>query len=191
MKCLALDQSKSSTGWACWQPGWDKPVVGHVCLGTSYTPRGQVFTKIRSTMIDLWSTVSAYDWVFHEAPIAHRKTQNTSDENRRLALGLVAAIEGVAHELRCKTREYEDRSWRPPFIGQTFNAEIKRAAKAAQRSARDPLKAATKERCRQLGITVTVDDEGDAVGILTYGILSHGVTPPWLSNEVLRPAIGV
>lgn len=193
MKCLGLDQSKGSTGWACWQTGWERPVFGHVCLGTAYTGRGRVFTKLRSTMIDLWSTVTEYDWVFFEAPIAHRKTQNTSDENRRIALGLSGCIEGVAYELGCpenRVFEYEDRSWRPDFIGRIENSEIKAAAKRAQRSARDPLKAAAKERCKQLGMLVKNDDEADAIGMLTYGILSQGITPPWLADEVLRPILG-
>lgn len=192
MKSLGIDQSKSSTGWACWQPGWERPVVGHVCLGTAYTCRGQVFTKLRSTMIELWSTVTEYDWVFHEEAIAHRKQQNTSEENRKLALGLTAYIEGLSYELRCSSSKvigYEERSWRPDFIGRVHNDDIKRAARAAQRSARDPLKAATVERCRQLGIRVANNDEADAVGILTYGILSHGVTPPWIANETLRPML--
>ena len=67
---------------------------------------------------------------------------------------------------------------------------IKRAATRAQKSARDPLKAATMERCRQLGMKPRNDDEADAIGILTYGLLLNGVTPPWIANEVLRPALG-
>lgn len=193
MKCLALDQSKSSTGWACWQTGWEKPVFGHICLGSSYTWNGGVYTKLRSTIFDLWATVTAYEFVFHEAAIAHNLVQGTSTANKVLALGLVAAIEGAADELGLRKQHvfaYESRSWRPDFIGRDVNHDIKAAAKRAEKTARDPLKAAVKERCRQLGIAVTNDDEGDAVGILTYGILGRGLTPPWLEGEVLRPILG-
>lgn len=192
MSYLALDQSKSRTGWSAWQPGWRKPVVGSVQLGSEYTSRGQTFTKLRSTIIELWQTVTKFDHLFFEEPINHMMKGGTSEEAILLSLGMAGCIEGVGYELRCRqVAKFSASSWRPGFCGSDEIQMIKRAAKQAQRSARDPLKAASKERCRQLGIQVSNDDEADSVGLLTYGILISGITPPWLANETLRTPLEI
>lgn len=192
MSYLALDQSKSRTGWAAWQPGWEKPVFGSVQLGSQYTSRGQTFTKLRSTIIDVWSTVTHFEYLFFEEPINHMMKGGTSEEAILLSLGMAGCIEGVGHELRCRrVMKLSSSSWRPGFCGNDEISMIKRAAKAAQRSARDPLKAASMARCQQLGLKPGNDDEADAIGILTYGILSNGETPAWLRGEVLRQPLEV
>lgn len=192
MTFLAIDQSKSRTGWAAWQSGWSKPVIGSVCLGSEYTSRGQVFTKLRSTIIDVWKTVCRFDVLFFEEPINHMMKGGTSENAILLSLGMAGCIEGVGYELRCRrVIKLSASSWRPGFCGSDEVQLIKRAAKRAKESARDPLKAASVERCRQLGLRVSNDDEADAVGILTYGILCEGITPPWLTDEVLRAPIGI
>jgi hypothetical protein len=189
---LAIDQSKARTGWAAWQPGWAAPRLGSVQLGSAYTSRGQTFTKLRSTIIDLWQTVTHFEHLFFEEPINHMMKGGTSEEAILLSLGMAGCIEGVGYELRCRrVMKFSASSWRPGFCGNDEVSLIKRAAKQAQRSARDPLKAASMERCRQLGIKPQNDDEADAVGLLTYGILTSGVTPPWLAQEVLRAPLGV
>jgi hypothetical protein len=190
MSYLAIDQSKSRTGWAAWQPGWEKPRFGSVQLGSEYTSRGQVFTKLRSTIIDLWQTVTHFEYLFFEEPINHMMKKGTSEGAILLSLGMAGCIEGVGYELRCRrVTKLSASSWRPGFCGSDDVQLIKRAAKRAQKSARDPLKAASVERCRQLGIHVQNDDQADAVGILTYGILLDEVTPPWIANEVLREPV--
>jgi hypothetical protein len=188
---LALDQSKSRTGWAAWRPGWEKPVVGSVQLGSQFTSRGQTFTKLRSTIIEVFQTVTRFEYLFFEKPINHMMDGGTSEEAILISLGLTGCIEGVGYELRCRqVISYGASSWRPGFCGAGEVEMIKRAAKRAKQSARDPLKAASMERCRQLGIRVGNDDEADSVGILTYGILSKGETPPWIADEVLRTPLG-
>ena len=104
-----------------------------------------------------------------------------------MLLGLRAVIEGVGYELRCRVRAVPSTNWRTEFCGRDETQMIRRAARQAQKSARDPLKAAVMERCRLLGLSPQNDDEGDAIGILTYAILTNGMTPPWLADETLRP----
>ncbi len=191
MKAIALDQSKASTGWAAWQPGWDFPRYGSEVLGSTYTSDGMVFTKLRSEIIELYSTVTAFEYLFYEEVINHRTHVSSNEKSVLLLTGLRAVIEGVGYELRCRSvKDVPEKIWRRDFCGSGEVQMIKRAAKAAQKSARDPLKAATMERCRQLGMKPKNDNEGDAIGILTYNLLAHGITPPWRANEVLRPPLG-
>lgn len=187
---LALDQSKSCTGWASWSVGQEKPIYGSVCLGTAYTSDGQTFTKLRQTIIDQY-TVQPFDFLFYELPIAQKKFVQTSEANVLMLVGLRAAIVGVGYELRCRrVDEVPEREWRETFTGRDADSAIRRAARQAQRAATDPLKAATMERCRQLGLRPKNDNEGDAIGILTHGILAKGFNPPWIAQEVLRPPLG-
>lgn len=194
MSFLALDPSKSNTGWCRWKRGYNAPRYGSTCLGTSFTSRGMTFKKLRILLIDQY-TVDPFDVIFAEAPIAHLMRKNSSTENARLALGFAATIEETADELgisKDRIFEYDPKSqWQPGFCGRDEDNLIRRAAKAAQKSSRDPIKAAVMERCRIYGFSPSNSDEADAIGIMTYGLLSNGITPPWLANETLRAPLGV
>ena len=133
-----------------------------------------------------------FEYLFYEEVISHRAGINNKDAVTLTLTGLRAVIEGVGYELRCRSvKAMSANSWRTDFCGRGETQMIKREARRAQSSARDPLKAAVMERCRQLGMKPQNDDEGDAIGILTYGLLVNGVTPPWLKDEVLRaPLLG-
>lgn len=198
MTFLALDQSKSRTGWAAWAPGWERPRYGSVQIGSEYTSDRQAFTKLRTTIIDLYSTVTQFEFLIYEEPIAHKQGVTTSEANILTLVGLRAIIEGVGYELRCRSVDMvSEKDWRPPFIGRVENAQAKAEARMLKKqgdkraSARNTLKAMTMERCRLYGFVVRHDDEGDAIGLLTYGILSKGMTPPWIANETLRAPLGV
>lgn len=191
MSFLALDPSKSNTGWAQWKPGRPSPRYGSVCLGTSFTERPQVLTKLRQALIDLYS-VEPFDFVFVESAINLNMGHNTSPDNIRLAERLMGTIEGLCYELRVRRIfEYEPRQWQPGFCGRDEHDLIKRAAKRAQRSARDPIKAAVQERCRLFGLKPRNSDEADAIGILTHGLLSRNITPPWLAQETLQTPLEI
>lgn len=144
-------------------------------------------------MNDVHRAVCKITHVFVEEPINLHKNKNTSLKNIRIAVGLAEHAESFAAAKGAAKRyfEYNVESWRPGFVGKDESALIKRAAKAAQRSATDPLKAAVMERCRILGLTPRNHNEGDAIGLLTYGLLVGGITPPWLADEVLLPPLGL
>lgn len=193
MGYLALDLSKTATGWAAWKPGWEKPVCGTWKLGSPYTTRGQMNGKLHRNMMDVHQTVCRLTHIFVEEPINVHKSSNTSLGNIRISIGLAEHAESFAAAIGAKDRyfEYNVESWRPDFVGRDESVLIKRAAKRAQRSATDPLKAATVARCKILGLSPKNDNEGDALGVLTYGLLQCGITPSWLADEVLRPALGL
>lgn len=194
MGYAAFDLSKSSTGWAVWQPGWDKPRYGHDQLGSEYTSRGGVFAKLHSVMLGIHQALTPIEFLFIEEPINPAQLQGgTTINTLRIASGLAAHAESFGFAMGCRRIiEYNVSSWRPDFIGKFHNDEAKGVARRARKagdkraSARADLKLLTMLRCRQLGLSPRCDDEGDAIGILTYGLLNSGVQPPWLTSEVLR-----
>lgn len=199
---LALDLSKTSTGWAAWSEGWNKPRYGHFQPASEYTHQGQMYTKVRSQIIELFTAVTKFDRVFIEAPMCHKSMFRKKDGKEvqirtkpiiiEETLGILGVTKGVLHELRCRMPvEIAPLSWQKDFCGSDETKLIKREAKMAEQSARDPIKAAVMARCRQLGMRVQVDDESDAIGLLTVGLLRDRITPPWLLDETLRAPLGV
>lgn len=196
MGYCALDLSKTSTGWAVWQEGWKKPRYGHWVLGSEWTTRGGTFAKLHQCMSELYQ-VCPYEFLFIEEPISPAQLQGgTTINTLRIASGLAAHAESFAHAMRVRRiQEVNVSSWRGDFIGRVDNNAAKARARQAKKegdkraSARDELKALTIERCRQLGFSPRKNDEADAIGILTYGLLISGITPPWLAEETLKPLL--
>lgn len=188
MTYLALDLSKRSTGWALWRPGTETPRYGHWVLGSEWTTPGGVFAKLHRNMADLYK-IEPFDKVYYEAPINPAQLQGgTNIDTLLLASGLAAHVQSFGNIKRCRiTKGINISTWRLDFIGRDASRAIKREAKAAQRSARDPLKAATMQRCRDLGLSPSKDDEADAIGILTYAVMLNDITPPWLANPNAKP----
>lgn len=197
MNYLALDLSKSSTGWCWWDGKAARPVFGHWVLGSEYTTNGAVFAKLHANMVDHYS-IMPFDGVFMEEAINPGQLQGaTTIQTIRLAAGLGAHVESFVHAYPCLwLHEVNVSNWRSDFIGKFENDAAKAAARRARKagntraSARDTLKQLTIERCRQLGMAPRKNDEADAIGILTYGLLTRNVTPPWLRDEVLRAPVG-
>ena len=192
---LALDLSKVSTGWAWWDGDTVLPRYGHWQLGSEYTSEGGVFAKLHQNMSDLYR-VCRFEHIFAEEPIHPAQlTGATNIRTIRLCAGLAAHVHSFAHAMGCRSvLEFNVESWRPAFVGRIESDDAKRAARQAKKagdaraSARGALKSLTVGRCRQLGMDPRKDDEADAIGILTHGLLVSGITPPWLSDEVLmRP----
>jgi hypothetical protein len=201
MGFAAFDLSKTSTGWALWQIGWAKPQYGHFQVGSEYTKRGQCCIKLHQELEALHGIVTPFDVIFVEAPINYMMkgknrdgTSKTSAKNIRLTLALAGHLESFAFAVGApEPIEYSPDAWRYGFCGRDEVSLIKREVKDAQRSGRDPLKAAVMARCRVLGLDPKNHDEGDAIGVLTHGLLDSGIQPPWLASEVLRtpPAMPV
>lgn len=197
MKIIALDLSKRSTGWAAWQPGWDAPRFGQWVLGSEYTSDGQTFAKLHQRLSEVRQVVCRFDTVAMETPITPSQLQGfTTIQTIRLAIGLAAHAQSFAYAMGCRpVTEVNVASWRPDFIGkiedQRVKSEVRRKRKAGDKkvSGRDELKYLTMLRCQQLGLSPRTNDEADAIGILTYCLLSNDITPPWLKDEVLRPLL--
>lgn len=185
MKVLALDLSKRSTGWACWNGESERPIYGHWRLGSEFTTDGAVFAKLHSEMNALFR-VQRYDVIYFEEPIHPAQLSgHTNAKTIRLAAGLAAHVESFAYAVCCRRVEAINvQTWRKDFIGRQ---SIPKGGKRGD--ARNLLKELTIERCRQLGFTPQRDDEADAIGILDYALGLNGIVPPWRKDEVLRPML--
>lgn len=197
MTVLAVDQSKSCTGYALFRDGVDRPILGHWKLGSEYTKNGQVFNKLLTCLKEL-RQVEKFDHIFYEEKLNPANLQGfTNIKTINVLAGLQATIELFGYAKKLQTcRGVNVESWRPDFIGRIAQTDAKakarrrRSAGDQRASARSDLKLLTMERSRQLGFNPAVDDEADALGILTYGMQLQGLTPPWIANEVLRPPLG-
>jgi hypothetical protein len=177
MSYLALDQSKSRTGWAYWRPGLDLPVFGHFTLGDEFTPFGKVFAKLHMELSALHSTLG-FESVRYEQPAdTQHFDRKTSFDVPFVLMGIAAHIDSFcAAKAHPDTRPCPIRrcdwvcagTWRRHVIGP-----MKRGTGRMQ------LKDFVEAWCREHGMKPRNDDEADAIGILDYDLFVAGITPPW------------
>lgn len=192
---LSLDLSKTRTGFAYWQPGWEKPHHGGWQLGSEYTTNGGVFAKLHGNLLDL-RQVMPFGTIYYEEPIDPRNLgAQTNIQTLRILSGLAAHTESFAHATGCRVHGINVSTWRKDFVGTALVSDAQAAARAkrklgAKASATDKLKTLTKARCEQLGMAPKSFDEADAIGILDFALDFHEhITPPWRRDEVLRPPL--
>ena len=179
MSYLALDLSKTNTGWAQWRDGWDRPIFGSVKLGTEYTSIGGMCGKLHRELAAIHKATPV-KWGFIEKPLTASQLHGNTNAD---ALFKLAAIAAHAHSFGYAkgwvgqgVTEINITTWRRHFIGKMPRGTKSKA-----------LKDYTMERCRQLGLKPRSHDEADAIGLLDYCLHMKGVTPPWAQREVLRP----
>ena len=166
MRVLALDQSKTCTGWALWAPGDDRAASGHFALGSEYTPRSRVFCRLHEELTGLQTVNGAIDALFYEQPLI--MSEGSSAETLTLLWGIAAHIESWGEAMGCRIiRATHAATWRRHFIGKMPRA------KTAE------LKDRALERCRQLGFRPKKHDEAEAIGILDFACDDLRLTPPW------------
>ena len=195
---LALDLSKTSTGWAYWDKKSDRPQYGSWRLGSEYSTEGAVFAKLHQNMAELHQVMRFSELYFEQKIDPAKLAGHTSINTINLMSGLEAHAKSFAHAYRLRIcKPVSINHWRASFLGRMEVADARAAARAARKagneraSARDDLKALTKARCKALGFIVKNDDEADAIGVLDYAIDLSGAVPPWRTDEVLRPALGI
>ena len=189
MKTLALDLSKSCTGWAAWQPGWEHARLGHFSLGGPMSSNGQVFCKLQELVMTFDP-----DRIVWEQKINPQNLQAISNyQTIQLMGGLEAHAESFAAAFSIPARAINVSSWRPDFLGRDEIAGLRAAVKEEEKrtgkkiGTSDALKRGVMERAKQFGHDPRKHDEADALGILDYELLHRGITPPWRSAEVLQP----
>lgn len=180
MRILALDLSKSSTGWAVWGPDDAHVASGHWVLGSEFTSRGRAFAKLHEKMTDLHS-IGAIDAVFYEQPMNMAIAGKMNDfATPMLLMGLAAHAESWGEAMGCRIiRDVHMATWRRHFIGS-----IKRGTRKAD------LKSYVLQRCRELGFNPRRDDESDAIGILDYACDALGIFPYWRQANPLVQQFG-
>ena len=181
MKVLALDLSKSSTGWALCDDESAMPDYGSWELGIKLTSDGRVYANLHRRLSDL-NSLGKIDAIFYEEALNPMNLNGKTNINSlRILSGLCAHTESWGYAMGCRIiRPVNLQSWRKFYIG-----------KMDQGTKSKVLKDYTMERCQQLGFSPKNDDESDALGILDYSYEYRGITPPWRKDEVLRPALGI
>lgn len=181
-----------------WDGLSEKPRSGSWVLGSEFTSDGATYAKLHRCLSDHFK-IMPFERLYFEQPINAASLQGfTNADTLRLLGGIAAHAEsfGAVKRLRM-VKAISVSTWRKDFIGDMAvrsakaEAKARKAAGSKSASATDQLKRLTIERCRQLGFAPRSNDEADALGILTYAILLDGVTPPWLSDEVLRPELAI
>jgi hypothetical protein len=173
---LSLDLSKRSTGWAYFADGAERPYSGvWDRMGSEYTTRGQLFYALYAELLN-HHKIMPVGKIYAEEPLnLIPNSVATTAENVWIAVGMACTVELFAHTMDIKLAWVHQARWRREFLGK-----MPRGTKSVD------LKAFAMERCRQLGLKPQKHDDAEALGILTWGLLVSGVTPPWLANEVLR-----
>lgn len=178
MRILALDLSKTASGWARWGKGEERASYGHWVLGSEFTARGRVYTKLHQNLAELHS-VAPFDAIFFEEAISPAQLQgHTNAMTIKLAAGLGAHVESFAEAYSMRiVREVNQATWRRDFLGK-----LPRHLRSAD------LKAMAMQRARQLGFRPQRHDEAEAIGILDHACLALDLTPPWAAQLHLRSA---
>lgn len=177
MDILALDLSKSNTGWARWDGISARPTYGSLKLGSAYANRLDTYRAFHKFWVEI-RLFKDPEFVSIEAPAnpAHFKYPTKFDNDRKL----IGLVEVAWYFCMCiglslgNVREVPVSSWRVPFIGRQKRG-----------TAREDLKSLTMRRCKELGFHGINSDEADAIGLLTYEIQMRGETPPWTAHEQL------
>lgn len=179
MLFLALDISKSSTGWARWETGAPKPTLGHFKSGTSFSTDGECMDRLWRHLSDICA-FGMPDVIGVEAPANPNQINHpTKFEHTKTLVCLAGAAGFYAHNKGIRRfSEIEKRHWFPHFIG----------------TSKKPPKGESKlycvEQCSLLGIKPQNDDEADAVGILDYMLHLERILPPWRQGNILLPELG-
>lgn len=177
MRILALDLSKTSTGFCLWSPADARPLIGHWRLGSEYTPRGRVYGKLHEEMSGL-NSLGRIDAIAYEEPIDAGKLQGfTNVDTLRLATGLAEHVQSWAAAMAIKPHlvaSANHSSWVRVALGP-----IRRGTKRAT------LKEMSLAMARQLGFKPQNDDESDGLGVMIWACDHFGVAAPWLKVQPL------
>lgn len=180
-KTIALDLSKKSTGWACWQDGWDRPQYGSVQLGSEYTTDGRTCIKLHTVLAELRQTICKFEAIYFEKPLTQLQRGGNSNASNDIQVKLVGHAESFGEAMSGVRiiQGIDLASWRRHFIGS-----MKRGTKTKD------LKDYTIERCQQFGWRPRNSDEADALGILDYALDLQGVLAPWRNSNPMLPTLG-
>lgn len=172
---LALDLSKSSTGWALFDGKSDLAQHGSVSLGSAFTDHGTIFARLHEQMSGLYK-LTPFEAVYIEKPLDPVLMAKINNFDTPFMLyGLAAHAHSFCAAKRIKTFQMvHQATWRKHFIG---------SMKIGTRKV--DLKALAMQRCRELGFKPRTTDEADAIGVLDYAISLDGQLPPWRSENLL------
>lgn len=181
MRILALDLSKSSTGWAFWERGTDNAKHGTKVLGSEMTTNGATYIKLHTWLSEM-HLVFQFDAIYFEQTVTPDHLRgHTNAETLLLLAGLSEHTKSFAEAYGIRLiKSVKPDDWLKFYCGRSMRFQKRKLRKQY-----------SMERSRQLGFNPRRDDEADALGILDYACELNGITPPWRQNEILRPPFKV
>lgn len=170
-----LKLSQTSSNWR-YYPGQDISLAhGAWRLKSEWSGEGDPHKQFAKNLVTLFE-FSGFEHILFERPLTQAQRGGASNEANDILIELLGVLKYFHSAKRCRTILGIHRaSWQKDFIGPQ-----KRGTK------RKTIIELMKDRARHLGFTFRKDDEVAAIGLLTYGLLTRGITPPWLAEEVLR-----
>ena len=209
MNFLALDVSAASTGWAvCFdgdirdkfdRPDWvevldklslsatsrnwrvyDGVSLAHGAwrLKTEWSREGEPHSQLHQNLATLHK-FTRFEHVIYERALTPEQRGGASNPGNDILIELIGHVKSFHFAYRLRTLLGIHRgSWQRTFIGSQ-----KRGTK------RQTLLDLIEQRAAQLNFSIRKDDEAAAIGLLTHGLLTRGITPPWLANETLIPML--
>lgn len=148
-------------------------------LKSEWTREGEPHARLHQRLSTLHG-MTGFEHVLFERALTPEQRGGASNEANDILVELIGHVKSFhfAYSLR-GLQGIHRASWQKGFIGPQ-----KRGTK------RKTLIEMIEERAAQLEFSIRKDDEAAAIGILTYGLLTRNVTPPWLKDEVLiRPLV--
>lgn len=173
---VALDLSIRSAGFACWEPGQERPVSGVWELAPGLEWVARAFCRLQRNLMDLHRVTPITSLLYEDSLPAERLHGQTNRDTLKAAVGLTAHAESFGEAIGARVRFVNQSTWRRHFLGR-----MKRGTRTAD------LKHMAMQRCRQLGFSPTKHDEAEALGMLDYDVSLSGITPPWRFETALLP----
>ncbi|MAC56916.1 MAG: hypothetical protein CMH85_01260 [Novosphingobium sp.] len=173
-----LKLSATSKNWR-YYPEQDLSIAhGAWRLKSEWSREGEPHANLHRNLSALHE-FCRFEHVLYEKALTPEQRGGASNPGNDILLELIGHVKSFYCIKRCRTILGLHRaSWQKGFIGPQ-----KRGTK------RKTILELIQERARQLGFTFRKDDEAAAIGLLTYGLLTRNMQPPWLLNEVLRPQL--
>ena len=176
MDVLALDLSKSGTGWARYRSGEARPTFDSAPMGTSHTSRARVTVNLYLKLQELCAFGDP-DVVYYEAPL--RGDHQSNEANNRLLNALAATVEFFFECKRVRFHEVNNRVWKATQLNPV-----------QKRLTSDEWKALSIRTARELGMKPRNDNEADALHILDHGLAQENIVPVWRKNPPLLEGVG-
>lgn len=179
---LCLDVA-GSTGWARWREGAADPVWGVAKIAKGAP--GQDYARFH----DWLNAEVVLQEVTHIAIEAVYVDEKTVTAAKRL-LAMFGIAEMIAYRRGVSIQPVMSMDWRKHFLGQRVAPKSVPAKKR-----REWWKKQAVDECRRRGWNVKVDDEADALGLMTYMraklLPAYGLEGDLLSLVSNAPSLGM
>jgi len=165
---LGLDQSMTSTGWAHYRQGDEKPTWGLKTMPPWGDDEGKYLWEWFEWLGKLCTELKVTHLYIEDTRFSHKHEETLTQ--MIASIGLIGQAAIVAHLLTRRGQNVEffsvsPRDWRGVFLGA-----FPKPGGIADVAWRKMLKEAAVEQCLKRGWMISKDDESDALGIMTYGV---------------------